>query len=136
MAQLGDSQEGAQQFQFHSAWLLNRSKHSFYGSIAAAFNTGSCCLEGLAMCARHFNSCPTGTHAGAAAEPRERETGRDGVTGTELGSQCAPTESTVGKRARARFVEPLGEAAPRAATGSIAVSLAIVSFRNWPRRGL
>ncbi|WP_186056098.1 hypothetical protein [Burkholderia gladioli] len=47
-----------------------------------------------------------------------------------------PTESTVGKRARARFVEPLGEAAPRATTGSIAVSLAIVSFRNWPRRGL
>ncbi|MDN7460316.1 hypothetical protein [Burkholderia gladioli] len=132
MAQLGDSQEGAQQFQFHSAWLSNRSKHSFYGSIAAAFNTGSCCLEGFAMCARHFDSCLTGTHA----EPREPEPGRDGATGTELGSQCAPTESTVGKRARARFVEPLGEAAPRAATGSIAVSLAIVSFRNWPRRGL
>ncbi|MBJ9712317.1 hypothetical protein MJS38_12380 [Burkholderia gladioli] len=83
------------------------------------------------MCARHFDSCPTGTHAGAAAEP-----GRDGATGVELGNQCMPTESTVGKRARARFVEPLGEAAPRAATGSIAVSLAIVSFRNWPRRGL
>ncbi len=83
------------------------------------------------MCARHFDSCPTGTHAGAATEP-----GRDGATGVELGNQCMPTESTVGKRARARFVEPLGEAAPRAATGSIAVSLAIVSFRNWPRRGL
>ncbi len=88
------------------------------------------------MCARHFDSCPTGTHAGAAAEPRERETGRDGATGVELGNQCVPTESTVGKRARARFVEPLGEAAPRAATGSIALSLAIVSFRNSPRRGL
>ncbi|WP_414448680.1 hypothetical protein AB4851_04945 [Burkholderia sp. 22PA0099] len=44
--------------------------------------------------------------------------------------------SPAGKRARGRFATVESEASQPAASGSIAVSFAIVSFRNWPRRGL
>ncbi len=45
-------------------------------------------------------------------------------------------EPAVGKRARSRFATVAHDAPQPAATGSIAVSVAIVAFRNWPRRGL
>ncbi|MEK6348173.1 MAG: hypothetical protein V4764_11880 [Burkholderia sp.] len=51
---------------------------------------------------------------------------------TPPASQASPA----GTRARARFATL--EHAPQqpAAGGAIAVSVAIVAFRNWPRRGL
>lgn len=49
--------------------------------------------------------------------------------------QPAPA-SEPGKRARSRFATVDSEAPQPAASGSIAVSVAIVAFRNWPRRGL
>ncbi|WP_260435967.1 hypothetical protein [Burkholderia sp. Bp9143] len=38
-----------------------------------------------------------------------------------------------GRSRRFRFGEALDDAPPRAATGSIAISFAVVSRRNWPR---
>ncbi|KVL27213.1 hypothetical protein [Burkholderia sp. MSMB1835] len=40
---------------------------------------------------------------------------------------------TDGRSRRFRFGDALDDAPPRAATGSIAISFAVVSRRNWPR---
>ncbi|KVE07317.1 hypothetical protein [Burkholderia anthina] len=43
------------------------------------------------------------------------------------------TERTDGRSRRFRFGDALDDTPPRAVTGSIAVSFAVVSRRNWPR---
>ncbi|WP_175821587.1 MULTISPECIES: hypothetical protein [unclassified Burkholderia] len=42
-------------------------------------------------------------------------------------------ERTDGRSRRFRFGDVLEDAPPRAVTGSIAISFAVVSRRNWPR---
>ncbi len=42
-------------------------------------------------------------------------------------------ERTDGRSRRFRFGDALEDAPPRAVTGSIALSFAVVSRRNWPR---
>ncbi|MPV56267.1 hypothetical protein CFB46_27160 [Burkholderia sp. HI2761] len=42
-------------------------------------------------------------------------------------------ERTDGRSRRFRFGDALEDAPPRAVTGSIAISFAVVSRRNWPR---
>ena len=42
-------------------------------------------------------------------------------------------ERTDGRSRRFRFGDALDDAPPRAVTGSIAISFAVVSRRNWPR---
>lgn len=42
-------------------------------------------------------------------------------------------ERTDGRSRRFRFGDALEDATPRAVTGSIAISFAVVSRRNWPR---
>lgn len=54
-----------------------------------------------------------------------------GETGAEAGEPASP----VGKRSRGRFAAA-APVTPRAAAGSIAISFAVVAFRNWPRRGI
>ncbi len=49
-------------------------------------------------------------------------------------AEAGESASPVGKRSRGRFAA--APVAPRAAAGSIAISFAVVAFRNWPRRGI
>ncbi|WP_082729057.1 hypothetical protein [Burkholderia sp. LA-2-3-30-S1-D2] len=47
--------------------------------------------------------------------------------------RTARTARADGRSRRFRFGDALDDAQPRAVTGSIAISFAVVSRRNWPR---
>ncbi|KVC44825.1 hypothetical protein WL88_08325 [Burkholderia diffusa] len=90
-----------------------------------AFNTGTSLSEFITMPLDHAAECLTDVScdtvvAGASdAEPDAPASER----------RTARTDS----RRRFRFGDSLDDAPPRAATGSIAISFAVVSRRNWPR---
>ncbi|MGP8471278.1 hypothetical protein [Burkholderia sp. PR2] len=48
-------------------------------------------------------------------------------------ARTARTARADGRSRRFRFGDALDDAQPRAVTGSIAISFAVVSRRNWPR---
>ncbi|RQR64767.1 hypothetical protein DIE18_04845 [Burkholderia sp. Bp9125] len=77
----------------------------------------------LAMSLSQSMPCPVGVAGEPAAE-----------AGDEPGA--APAASATprnGRGRRARFGDAIPEGPPRAVTGSIAISFAVVSRRHWPR---
>ncbi|MBI0330862.1 hypothetical protein [Burkholderia plantarii] len=84
---------------------------------------------------RHSN-CHAPDHASPVDDCIRASSG-DGAPagGGKAGAQAGDSASPAGKRSRGRFTaaEPL---APRAAAGAIAISFAVVAFRNWPQRGI
>ncbi|RQU96459.1 hypothetical protein [Burkholderia cenocepacia] len=74
------------------------------------------------------------TTADCVAEPPCDVAGANACTGAA--DSHAPkrrAERTDGRSRRFRFGDALEDAPPRAVTGSIAISFAVVSRRNWPR---
>ncbi|WP_148654077.1 hypothetical protein [Burkholderia plantarii] len=100
-----------------------------------AFNTHSSSPKGIAMPDRHLN-CHAPDPVPLVADPARALPG-DGVpvSSAEAGGEAGDSASPVGKRSRGRFAAA-APVAPRAAAGSIAISFAVVAFRNWPRRGI
>ncbi|MGZ2747346.1 hypothetical protein [Burkholderia stagnalis] len=75
------------------------------------------------MSLSHLMPCP----AGAADEPVAAAGGEPGAAPA---ASAAPRN---GRGRRMRFGDAIPDRPPRAATGSIAISFAVVSRRHWPR---
>ncbi|AWV03779.1 hypothetical protein DM992_31830 [Burkholderia sp. JP2-270] len=90
------------------------------------FNTGMPFPEFTVMSLDHVSECVAAPSCdGAVANER-----------TVAVDTCAPkrrAERSDGRSRRFRFGDAIEDASPRAVTGSIAISFAVVSRRSWPR---
>ncbi|KVN56004.1 hypothetical protein WT14_27720 [Burkholderia stagnalis] len=68
--------------------------------------------------------------ADAAGEPAAAAGGEPGAAPAASAASAAPRN---GRGRRVRFGDAIPDAPPRATTGSIAISFAVVSRRHWPR---
>ncbi|RQV09165.1 hypothetical protein DF047_11270 [Burkholderia cenocepacia] len=74
------------------------------------------------------------TTADCVAEPPCDVAGANACTdATDARAPKRRAEHTDGRSRRFRFGDALEDAPPRPVTGSIAISFAVVSRRNWPR---
>ncbi|MDN7427324.1 hypothetical protein [Burkholderia sp. AU45388] len=72
--------------------------------------------------------------ADCVAEPSsDVATASECAAATDARAPKRRAERTDGRSRRFRFGDALEDAPPRAVTGSIAISFAVVSRRNWPR---
>ncbi|NTX28780.1 hypothetical protein HT746_16850 [Burkholderia pyrrocinia] len=90
------------------------------------FNTGMPFPEFTVMSLDHSTECVADPSCDAAVA-NERATAADARTPKRR------AERTDGRSRRFRFGDAIEDAPPRAVTGSIAISFAVVSRRNWPR---
>nr|WP_193100327.1 hypothetical protein [Burkholderia sp. Z1] len=91
-----------------------------------AFNTDMPFPELTVMSLDHVPECVADTACDAAIA-NER------VATVEARAPKQRAERTDGRSRRFRFGDALEDTPPRAVTGSIAISFAVVSRRNWPR---
>ncbi|ALX16344.1 hypothetical protein P350_29985 [Burkholderia cepacia JBK9] len=90
------------------------------------FNTGMPFPEFIVMSVDQAADC--------VAEPScDVENTNEHAAAADARAPKRRAERTDGRSRRFRFGDALNEAPPRAVTGSIAISFAVVSRRNWPR---
>ncbi|WP_175691289.1 hypothetical protein [Burkholderia anthina] len=91
-----------------------------------AFNTDTPFLEFTVMSLDHGAACVPDTSCDATVAS-------ECATAADTHASKRRTERTDGRSRRFRFGDAIEDAPPRAVTGSIAISFAVVSRRNWPR---
>ncbi|UXU91303.1 hypothetical protein [Burkholderia sp. S-53] len=92
------------------------------------FNTGMPFPEFTVMSVDHAADCVADTSCDAAVADE-----RTAAAAADARAPKRRAERTEGRSRRFRFGDALEDAPPRAVTGSIAISFAVVSRRNWPR---
>ncbi|WP_412024354.1 hypothetical protein [Burkholderia cepacia] len=91
-----------------------------------AFNTDMPFPELTVMSLDHVPECVADTACDAAVA-------NEGLVEADTRAPKRRAERTDGRSRRFRFGDALEDTPPRAVTGSIAISFAVVSRRNWPR---
>ncbi|HDR9481166.1 TPA: hypothetical protein QDC20_002316 [Burkholderia aenigmatica] len=103
------------------------------------FNTDMPFPESTAMSLDPVRECPTDDTSCAAAAIDEPAATADPRVPKRRAERVARTERADGRGRRFRFgdavdaMSAMNDAPPRPVTGSIAISFAVVSRRNWPR---
>ncbi|VWC54837.1 hypothetical protein BCO18175_00144 [Burkholderia contaminans] len=103
------------------------------------FNTDMPFQEPTVMSVDLACKCPPDDTSCAPAAIDERAAPADRRAPKRRAERVVRTESTDGRGRRFRFGDAVdamsapGDAPPRPVTGSIAISFAVVSRRNWPR---
>lgn len=90
------------------------------------FNTGMPFPEFIVMSLDHAADCVANTSCDAAVADERAAT-------VDARAPKRRAERSDGRSRRFRFGDAIDDAPPRAVTGSIAISFAVVSRRNWPR---